>query len=183
MAMMKHQQDNLKNNNNNNNLNLLLRRAHGNTIDDIPDQKYVGFHYFSLLSAEIFSVIENICFPFYKIGHVCNSPHVVGTCNGLLCLKFIDESYPEEANDVLSYRFFGSHINGFYYCIAFHRNRIPSILSFDFVNEKFSTLPLPDIFGSLDHHYELELLDFNRLLVVFVYRKGTEKSFEFVGYE
>ncbi|MBA0812781.1 hypothetical protein Gohar_026719 [Gossypium harknessii] len=46
------------------------------------------------------------------------------------------------------------------------------------VNEKFSTLPLPEFGGSLAEYY-LELLDFNGLLGAIVYpRGGTDKSFD-----
>ncbi|XP_022756008.1 F-box/kelch-repeat protein At3g06240-like isoform X1 [Durio zibethinus] len=71
----KHQHNNLKNNN----LNLLLKRCHGNTHDDI--------HYFSALSTEKgqnFLVKENIHLPFFQ--NCWFAPVVSGPCNGLLCL-------------------------------------------------------------------------------------------------
>ncbi|XWS52817.1 hypothetical protein CRYUN_Cryun11dG0104700 [Craigia yunnanensis] len=71
----KHHQNNLKNNN----LNLLLKRCHGNTHDDI--------HYFSALSTEKgqnFLVKENIHLPFFQ--NCWYAPVVSGPCNGLLCL-------------------------------------------------------------------------------------------------
>ncbi|KAE8718311.1 Detected protein of unknown function [Hibiscus syriacus] len=71
----KHQQNNLKNNN----LNLLLKRCHGNTHDDI--------HYFSQLSTEKgqnFRVKHNIHLPFFK--NCWYAPLVDGPCNGVLCL-------------------------------------------------------------------------------------------------
>ncbi|XP_039045562.1 F-box protein CPR1-like [Hibiscus syriacus] len=52
------------------------------------------------------------------------------------------------------------------------------ILSFDMVNEKFSTLPLPEFGGTLAQCY-LELLDFNGLLGAILYPcEGTDKSFD-----
>ncbi|XP_017983735.1 PREDICTED: F-box protein At3g07870 [Theobroma cacao] len=71
----KHHQNNLTNNN----LNLLLKRCHGNTRNDI--------HYFSALSTEKgenFSVTENIHLPFFE--NCWYAPVVSGPCNGLLCL-------------------------------------------------------------------------------------------------
>ncbi|OMO91823.1 hypothetical protein CCACVL1_07011 [Corchorus capsularis] len=72
---------------------------------------------------------------------------------------------------------FNNYINGFYYWQA-TRNSEYLILSFDMINEKFSTLPLPNFGGSLAQYY-LQLLDLNGLLGAIVYpREGTEKSFD-----
>ncbi|KAB2008971.1 hypothetical protein ES319_D10G136000v1 [Gossypium barbadense] len=72
---------------------------------------------------------------------------------------------------------FNNYVNGFYYWRATgDSDRL--ILSFDMVNEKFSTLPLPEFGGSLAEYY-LELLDFNGLLGAIVYpRGGADKSFD-----
>ncbi|XVF79229.1 hypothetical protein PTKIN_Ptkin14bG0203800 [Pterospermum kingtungense] len=77
------------------------------------------------------------------------------------------------------YSLLNNHINEFYYWIAIHRKSLDYfILSFDFAEEKFSTSPVPNFSGSLEHH-ELELLDFNGLLGAFVFpKKGAEKSFD-----
>ncbi|KAG4180086.1 hypothetical protein ERO13_A10G143700v2 [Gossypium hirsutum] len=72
---------------------------------------------------------------------------------------------------------FNNYVNGFYYWQAIGDSDY-LILSFDMVNEKFSTLPLPEFGGSLAKYY-LELLDFNGLLGAIVYpREGTDKSFD-----
>ncbi|KAK8556459.1 hypothetical protein V6N13_064491 [Hibiscus sabdariffa] len=69
---------------------------------------------------------------------------------------------------------FNSYVNGFYYWQATGYSG-DLILSFDMVNEKFSTLPLPQ---TLDGFYS-HLLDFNGLLGAIVYPgKGTEESFD-----
>ncbi|XVF46957.1 hypothetical protein PTKIN_Ptkin03bG0070100 [Pterospermum kingtungense] len=76
----KHHHNNLKNSN----LNLLLKRCHGNTRNDI--------HYFSSLSTEKgkkFSVKENIHLPFFE--NCWFAPIVSGPCNGLLCLHDHDK--------------------------------------------------------------------------------------------
>ncbi|XVF46956.1 hypothetical protein PTKIN_Ptkin03bG0070000 [Pterospermum kingtungense] len=76
----KHHHNNLKNSN----LNLLLKRCHGNTRNDI--------HYFSSLSTEngiYFSVKENIHLPFFE--NCRFAPIVSGPCNGLLCLHDHDK--------------------------------------------------------------------------------------------
>ncbi|KAK8556443.1 hypothetical protein V6N13_064475 [Hibiscus sabdariffa] len=67
---------------------------------------------------------------------------------------------------------FNCYINGVYYWQAGHL-----ILSFDMVNEKFSTLPLP-LPQTLDGFYS-HLLDFNGLLgAIFYPGEGIEKSFD-----
>ncbi|GMI93020.1 hypothetical protein like AT3G16210 [Hibiscus trionum] len=71
---------------------------------------------------------------------------------------------------------FNNYVNGFYYWRAYW---VPDtlILSFDMVNEKFSTLPLPQFDWGEDFYKEL--LDFNGLLAAIFYpREGTEKSFD-----
>ncbi|XP_039038667.1 F-box protein At3g07870-like [Hibiscus syriacus] len=52
------------------------------------------------------------------------------------------------------------------------------ILSFDMVNEKFSTSPLPEFGGTLEQYY-LELLDFHGMFgAIFYPREGNDKSFD-----
>ncbi|KAE8674677.1 Detected protein of unknown function [Hibiscus syriacus] len=71
---------------------------------------------------------------------------------------------------------FNNYVNGFIYCQAVAVDH--HILSFDMVNEKFSTSPLPEFGGSLEQYY-LELLHFNGLLgAIFYPREGTDKSFD-----
>ncbi|KAE8663089.1 F-box and associated interaction domains-containing protein isoform 3 [Hibiscus syriacus] len=71
---------------------------------------------------------------------------------------------------------FNNYINVFYYWQASGDYKL--ILSFDMVNEKFSTLPLPEFGGTLAQCY-LELLDFNGLLGAILYPcEGTDKSFD-----
>ncbi|KAE8674683.1 Detected protein of unknown function [Hibiscus syriacus] len=71
---------------------------------------------------------------------------------------------------------FNNYVNGFIYCQAATIDDL--ILSFDMVNEKFSTSPLPEFGGTLEQYY-LELLDFNGLLgAIFYPREGTNKSFD-----
>ncbi|XVF79230.1 hypothetical protein PTKIN_Ptkin14bG0203900 [Pterospermum kingtungense] len=78
---------------------------------------------------------------------------------------------------------FNNYINGVSYWIATTEddtgdNLIDFILSFDFANEKFSTLRLPK-FGRSLKHYGLEVLDVNGSLGAFVFpKKGHEKSFD-----
>ncbi|XP_039005094.1 F-box/kelch-repeat protein At3g23880-like [Hibiscus syriacus] len=75
LFITKHHQNNLRNNH----LNLLLKRSHGNTHDDI--------YYFSQLSTEKgqnFSVNHNIRLPFFENNFY--APLIYGPCNGLLCL-------------------------------------------------------------------------------------------------
>ncbi|KAK8480480.1 hypothetical protein V6N13_100486 [Hibiscus sabdariffa] len=72
---------------------------------------------------------------------------------------------------------FNNYVNGSYYWQAIH-NSDYLILSFDMVNEKFSTLPLPEFGGTLAQYY-LQLLDFNGVLgAIFYPREGTDKSFD-----
>ncbi|KAK8556413.1 hypothetical protein V6N13_064443 [Hibiscus sabdariffa] len=72
---------------------------------------------------------------------------------------------------------FNSYVNGFYYWQTI-RNCDFLILSFDMVNEKFSTLPLPQFGGTLAQYY-LHLLDFNGFLGAIIYpREGTDKYFD-----
>ncbi|GMI70328.1 hypothetical protein like AT3G06240 [Hibiscus trionum] len=72
---------------------------------------------------------------------------------------------------------FNNYINGFYYWQAI-RDSDYLILAFDMVDEKFSTLPLPQFGGTLAQYY-LQLLDFNGLLgAIFYPREGTDKSFD-----
>ncbi|KAL4302158.1 hypothetical protein GQ457_10G000230 [Hibiscus cannabinus] len=73
---------------------------------------------------------------------------------------------------------FNNYINGFYYWLGSgyydHENYI---LSFDMVNEKFSTLPLP--LPMTSGSYYLDLLDFNGLLgALLPLGEGTEESFD-----
>ncbi|KAK8556447.1 hypothetical protein V6N13_064481 [Hibiscus sabdariffa] len=69
---------------------------------------------------------------------------------------------------------FNCYINGVYYWQATASSG-DLILSFDMVNEKFSTLPWPQ---TLDGFYS-HLLDFNGLLGAMFYQgKGTEESFD-----
>ncbi|KAE8729774.1 Detected protein of unknown function [Hibiscus syriacus] len=71
---------------------------------------------------------------------------------------------------------FNNYVNGFIYCQAIAIDHL--ILSFDMVNENFSTSPLPEFGGSLEQYY-LELLNFNGLLgAIFYPREGTDKSFD-----
>ncbi|KAK8510444.1 hypothetical protein V6N13_100467 [Hibiscus sabdariffa] len=70
---------------------------------------------------------------------------------------------------------FHSYINGFYYWPAVGPSGYV-ILSFDMVNERFSTLPLPEFDGGLAQNH-LELVDFKGSLGAIVYpREGTLKS-------
>ncbi|KAK8510450.1 hypothetical protein V6N13_100473 [Hibiscus sabdariffa] len=70
---------------------------------------------------------------------------------------------------------FNNYINGFYYWPATEASG-HVILSFDMVNERFSTLPLPEFDGGLAQNY-LELVDFKGSLGAIVYpREGTLKS-------
>ncbi|KAK8484733.1 hypothetical protein V6N11_014482 [Hibiscus sabdariffa] len=62
-----------------------------------------------------------------------------------------------------------NYVNGFYYWHSYD----DSILSFDMVNERFSTLPLPGF------NLPVELINYNGLLGAIVYpRQGTPKSFD-----
>ncbi|XVF79255.1 hypothetical protein PTKIN_Ptkin14bG0206500 [Pterospermum kingtungense] len=109
-------------------------------------------YYFSLLSTErgqTFVVKENIYLP--EIYRICE---VHGPCDGLLCLQVTNDK--EEG--------IGNYLH--------------FILSFDFANEKFSTISLPNFGGSFEH-FNLEILDFNGLLGAFVFtNEGDEKSFD-----
>ncbi|KAL4388686.1 hypothetical protein GQ457_09G013850 [Hibiscus cannabinus] len=70
---------------------------------------------------------------------------------------------------------FNSYVNGFYYWQAIGDSG-DLILSFDMVNEKFSTLPLPQFGGTLAQYY-LQLLDSNGFLGAIIYpREGTHKE-------
>ncbi|KAL4367511.1 hypothetical protein GQ457_05G034640 [Hibiscus cannabinus] len=70
-----------------------------------------------------------------------------------------------------------NYVNGFYYWLA----TAPQgyiILSFDMVNEMFSTLPLPEFDGGFEQCH-LHLLNYNGLLGASVYpSEGTLKSFD-----
>ncbi|KAL4366922.1 hypothetical protein GQ457_05G034630 [Hibiscus cannabinus] len=69
-----------------------------------------------------------------------------------------------------------NYVNGFYYWHATAHDYI--ILSFDMVNETFSTLPLPEFDGGFEQ-CNLELLNYNGLLGAIVYPlEGTPKSFD-----
>ncbi|KAK8664340.1 hypothetical protein V6N13_084133 [Hibiscus sabdariffa] len=69
---------------------------------------------------------------------------------------------------------FNCYINGVYYWHA-TQSSAHLILSFDMVNEKFSTLPLPQT----SEGFYSPLLDFNGLLGAIIYPvEGTEKSFD-----
>ncbi|KAE8729775.1 Detected protein of unknown function [Hibiscus syriacus] len=71
---------------------------------------------------------------------------------------------------------FNNYVSGFIYWQACTVDDL--ILSFDMVNEKFSTSPLPEFGGSLEQYY-LDLLDFNGFLgAIFYPREGTNKSFD-----
>ncbi|KAE8674661.1 Detected protein of unknown function [Hibiscus syriacus] len=71
---------------------------------------------------------------------------------------------------------FNNYVNGFIYWKGVGVDH--HILSFDMVNEKFSTSPMPEFGGTLEQYY-LELLNFNELLgVIFYPREGTDKSFD-----
>ncbi|GMI65691.1 hypothetical protein like AT3G06240 [Hibiscus trionum] len=73
---------------------------------------------------------------------------------------------------------FDIYVNGFYYWHATEASGF-IILSFDMVNERFSTLPLPEFDEGFDISHHLELLNFNELLGAIVYpREGTLKSFD-----
>ncbi|KAE8729769.1 Detected protein of unknown function [Hibiscus syriacus] len=136
----KHQQNNLKNDNH----NLLLKRCHGNTHDVI--------HHFSQLSIEKgqnFRVENNINLPFFQ--NYWYEPLVDGPCNGILCLhdagkasfwnpstrkfKILPRSTVQRTPTIDSTNLVG--------------NTDRLILSFDMVNETFSTLPLPKFGGTL----------------------------------
>ncbi|XP_039038449.1 F-box/kelch-repeat protein At3g06240-like [Hibiscus syriacus] len=78
--------------------------------------------------------------------------------------------------DAFAFALFNNYVNGFIYCQAVGIDHL--ILSFDMVNEKFSTSPLPEFGGSLEQYY-LELLEFNGLLgAIFYPREGTDKCFD-----
>ncbi|KAE8674665.1 Detected protein of unknown function [Hibiscus syriacus] len=71
----KHYQNNLKNSN----LNLLFKRCHGDTRDDI--------HYFSQLSTDKdqnFRVKQTIHLPVFE--NLVHAPSIYGPCKGILCL-------------------------------------------------------------------------------------------------
>ncbi|KAE8674668.1 Detected protein of unknown function [Hibiscus syriacus] len=71
---------------------------------------------------------------------------------------------------------FNNYVNGFNYCQAVGVDH--HILSFDMINKKFSTSPLPEFSGSLEQYY-LDLLDFNGFLgAIFYPREGTDNSFD-----
>ncbi|KAL4301833.1 hypothetical protein GQ457_10G000760 [Hibiscus cannabinus] len=73
---------------------------------------------------------------------------------------------------------FNNYVNGFYYWLGRgYYDYEKYILSFDMVNEKFSTLPLP--LPMTSGSYYLDLLDFNGLLGALLPQgEGTEKSFD-----
>ncbi|XP_039038590.1 F-box/kelch-repeat protein At3g06240-like [Hibiscus syriacus] len=78
--------------------------------------------------------------------------------------------------DAFASDLFNNYVNGSIYWQVFGIDHL--FLSFDMVNEKFSTSPLPEFGWSLEQYY-LELLDFNGLLgVIFYLREGTDKSFD-----
>ncbi|XVF84437.1 hypothetical protein PTKIN_Ptkin17bG0036800 [Pterospermum kingtungense] len=73
-----------------------------------------------------------------------------------------------------------TYVNGICYQLACLFTPHQFILSFDFANENFSSLPLPD-FGKpiVGAPYTCDLVEFDGLLAAIVYPKcGTEKSFE-----
>ncbi|XP_039005110.1 F-box/kelch-repeat protein At3g23880-like [Hibiscus syriacus] len=72
---------------------------------------------------------------------------------------------------------FNTYVNGFYYWQALG-DFDKLVLAFDMVDEKFSTLPMPEFDVPLTQYY-WELLEFNGLLGAIVYPiKGSEKSFD-----
>ncbi|XVF79231.1 hypothetical protein PTKIN_Ptkin14bG0204000 [Pterospermum kingtungense] len=91
--------------------------------------------------------------------------------------------HPNERTFVSGNSFFNSYIDGVYYWFAIDQeegivNYLHFILSFNFANEKFSTISLPNFGGSFEH-FNLEILDFNGLLGAFVFpNEGDEKSFD-----
>ncbi|KAE8729754.1 Detected protein of unknown function [Hibiscus syriacus] len=195
----KHHQNNLENNN----LNLLLKRCHEpvvghnvalwnpstrefkilpqSTVQRPPGLEYtscdcLGFGYDS--QTDDFKVVIFVVnyFSWENEEGLSIYSHSIDQVE-LYSLKsdsWKEISFP--GVDAFAFALFNNYVNGFIYCQAVGIDHL--ILSFDMVNEKFSTSPLPEFGGSLEQYY-LELLEFNGLLgAIFYPREGTDKCFD-----